>query len=844
MKTTELFLTKTKISQRKAWNTKAVVYHLYYPELVFEAINTVQEFDNTYDIIFTLAETMPEELCKLIENSTGGYVFIAANTGRDIRPFFELIRSGFLDRYELVCKLHGKKSLHRIDGDQWRKSAIKSLCANKNVISKIEHYITENNLDFVAPKSYAFLNSEIKHWKGQDFWLKKIFARSGHSLKYENLEHLPIASGSFFWASRGGLSRLRAVPIYRTDWIENAESGYKRDGNLEHLGERLCSIGRPFHARDTKISFISNDGNLFIDYEGRNRYETEQQLHEEDANKFIHQNIKTIAIARKKNTDIIGFYQITPLGFGQIRKIEGVVVNFQNLQESLVLSIKYNDKEVLRLHAGLHSNLIPQKAPGYIQDFSRDYGFCFYLPIYIKTENLKIQCKDFSYTVLSFNNKSKVKEFIAESLVIAANSFSAFYTPESIRSSNYFPTKSLREHKALRSFREEIHSEPREEKNDAIHAFVVNNPIAEIIVCRIVQKLNLSTEQVIIILHRQKQVTLLKNYKIISTNIPDIELINRKEDIELVQKFVNEFLSFIQNKKFILYAHHYFALFTYLLAWEDLCISANIHEEGNLSSVPEWDAEARQMIQFQQNYKITTPKILWGKETTLYEYFRPILIDQASICKTIETFSIHSSKLSTNFYCQSIQKTFTSGAESKLYALLALQRFYFWHPKMAFNYKYFHIAKAFEKFPKLTKVVSVSDKEISLQASYNQRISTCNALFLLPAGEDKLRRLYDNFHQTDEFKTIKNKSSSGLKSYYILHPAKRGSQDFKGRIQKLECIQQLKADDLCASLATSDPVTEVVATLFNFVVHYGSSVSLVLGQYGNTTQEIKLEEFK
>ena len=138
------------------------------------------------------------------------------------------------------------------------------MCANESVITKIEQHIIYNNLDFVAPKAYAFLKSERKHWKGQEYWLKKIFRRYSQTVRYEKLQNLPIASGSFFWASREGISRLRAVPIYRSDWLENEQSGYKRDGNLEHLGERLCSIGHPFHSRETKLSFVSNLGDTFI----------------------------------------------------------------------------------------------------------------------------------------------------------------------------------------------------------------------------------------------------------------------------------------------------------------------------------------------------------------------------------------------------------------------------------------------------------------------------------------------------------------------------------------------------------------------------------------------------
>ena len=129
MKIQDLKLKKiTSLDKSFKYRRKAVIYHLYFPELVLEAINTVLNFKDDFDIIFTIAESLDKKLVELIRQSTLATIFICKNTGRDQRPWLTLLQNGYFDKYELVCKLHGKRSLHRLDGDSWRQYSIATLC--------------------------------------------------------------------------------------------------------------------------------------------------------------------------------------------------------------------------------------------------------------------------------------------------------------------------------------------------------------------------------------------------------------------------------------------------------------------------------------------------------------------------------------------------------------------------------------------------------------------------------------------------------------------------------------------------------------------------------------------
>ena len=92
----------------------AVVLHLYYPDLWNEMRIAIERIPHPYDLFVTLVKGTSDHIRTSVTQAVPrAYVFDFENRGRDVGPFLVLLQSGVLFRYDLVCKLHTKRSPHR-----------------------------------------------------------------------------------------------------------------------------------------------------------------------------------------------------------------------------------------------------------------------------------------------------------------------------------------------------------------------------------------------------------------------------------------------------------------------------------------------------------------------------------------------------------------------------------------------------------------------------------------------------------------------------------------------------------------------------------------------------------
>ena len=110
----------------------AVVIHVYYEDLWPELSDAIANIEEVFDLFVTVTESCSEEFReKLAKTWPFAYVLIVKNFGRDILPFLSLVRTQILFRYELVCKLHTKRSHWHEDGENWRKDLIGGVLASR-----------------------------------------------------------------------------------------------------------------------------------------------------------------------------------------------------------------------------------------------------------------------------------------------------------------------------------------------------------------------------------------------------------------------------------------------------------------------------------------------------------------------------------------------------------------------------------------------------------------------------------------------------------------------------------------------------------------------------------------
>ncbi len=842
------------------FNRKAVVYHLYFPELVLEAISTVLNFKEDFDIIFTISESLDSDLVELIRESTLATVFICTNSGRDQRPWLTLVHSGYFDKYELICKLHGKRSLHRVDGDEWRKHSIKTLCGSENRINFICKLMIEKKINFVASKRYSLLPSKLEHWKGQEYWLNKISDRMNIPLNYGNLNGLPIPGGSFFWVSKEGLARIKSIPIMSFDWLENFNQGFQRDGNLEHFAERIPALSEPYFLDKAKICFLEKNSENYILFNGKEKVTSSKNLNKlisQDLNKPKLINFKNSSSNLAKNSNILGYYKVTTKSF--INKIDGFLLDLSDLEKTLNLDVYFKNLKVFTIICEKESKLLPKKSQLFANTYHRNYGFNLNIPTYIDIKDVCFKTKllDKEIILEEFSVEKSKSKFISEYLSLKNLGYTYRFSPEQLRQSEKHPTEILKNSRFdydIKNVFQDINLD-KIHPSSIFHVFVVNNPVAEIATIRTIKKLKLQKEKVLIILHRRESTSLLINYKRIKTTFPDIEHVNCNEELKNIFEFIKSLKKSIKFNKFEFYAHHYFSIFTYLIAWDNHCLSANLIEEGNLSSVELWEKESIELQSFCDNFSLfySSNYVDNNMQKILFNYFKVNLLNKAYILKVLKIINLNY-EISIELFLKLIDKESLLEDDNsyidvgdknlKYMYLLCMQRFYFWHPKMAIGCKFYSLSKAFKKQHKYYSINAVSQEEIDLKNKYKSLVKNPFALFIIPAGNHDIIDLYGKFHLNPFYKRlIENNKNLNNNSYYILHPSKRNDKNQEELVMGLPSLSNLQAKNI-TNIIIDSPVTEILSTLFKYVIHYGSSLSLTLSQYNSNVEEYKLKEFR
>jgi len=111
----------------------ALVYHLYYPDLVDEAVQVMAQCAASFDVYLSVSSLIAAPQLRRIVAACSGRVVISEfpNCGYDIYPLLRYLTDSNIDllgSYRWILKLHSKRSSHRKDGAQWSQALQDALC--------------------------------------------------------------------------------------------------------------------------------------------------------------------------------------------------------------------------------------------------------------------------------------------------------------------------------------------------------------------------------------------------------------------------------------------------------------------------------------------------------------------------------------------------------------------------------------------------------------------------------------------------------------------------------------------------------------------------------------------
>lgn len=221
---------------RKAVELPAVVIvHAFYPELLDEMLAHLQAWSVPFELIVTAPPQREAQVrARLAAAGVNAECRVFANRGRDILPFLhvanELADAG--DR--LVVKLHSKRSLHRQDGDVWRRDLLAKLISPENAREIHAAFVDQPRLGMVAPEGHVLPMSF--YWGSNEANVQYLCRRMG--LPEVKVDDDLFVAGSMFWSRLSALRPL--LDVHLEEGLFEQECG-QVDGTMAHAIERALA---------------------------------------------------------------------------------------------------------------------------------------------------------------------------------------------------------------------------------------------------------------------------------------------------------------------------------------------------------------------------------------------------------------------------------------------------------------------------------------------------------------------------------------------------------------------------------------------------------------------------
>jgi lipopolysaccharide biosynthesis protein len=235
-----------KLEESKSQIAKiGVIFHIYYQDEILEVVRNLKFIDAPFDLYVTAHNPINESIFAQLEQMQQIKVNYFENKGRDILPFILMFQKYNLYKYNLILKIHTKKShwistaytnsLGYFNGQAWSKSLLKDLLGStRNCFEIFKIFEDKAKIGILASKDSTLLLKNAFGENKQDF--SKLIRTLG-------IRFFPIFSkfpaGSMYWFR---------PEIFSQDLIEKITSLTFQDelgqvdGTMSHAIERVIGV--------------------------------------------------------------------------------------------------------------------------------------------------------------------------------------------------------------------------------------------------------------------------------------------------------------------------------------------------------------------------------------------------------------------------------------------------------------------------------------------------------------------------------------------------------------------------------------------------------------------------
>lgn len=211
----------------------AIVAHAYYPELLPGILRQRALLPGDVPLHLTVPPDKRAHAEAIVAGHGHVRLHTVPNRGRDIAPFLSLLGAGELDGYDVVLKIHTKRSPHLLDGNVRRKLLFALLFGERHASRRILRTFADPAVGMVGWGGCYHRNPA--YWTDNKARALALAERMAAG----DVARLGFFEGSMFWVRPAALAPLRWLGLAAEDF--EAELGLT-DGTLHHALERCFTI--------------------------------------------------------------------------------------------------------------------------------------------------------------------------------------------------------------------------------------------------------------------------------------------------------------------------------------------------------------------------------------------------------------------------------------------------------------------------------------------------------------------------------------------------------------------------------------------------------------------------
>ena len=214
----------------------ALVIHVFYVEVFQEILSWLKKSNLYYDLFITCPPALRNHIETLLCDAAieGAVVSINENRGRDIAAFLDVLFAVEAGGYSLLLKLHTKRSLHRADGDIWRKEIYGKLLSSDRAETALGALRGSGGFGILGPEGNVV---SLGYYGGANMERVRLMAEAMGVVSLAE-KHEAFVAGTMFYARVDAFQPLRQLGLGPMDF--EPETG-QIDGTLAHVIERAIS---------------------------------------------------------------------------------------------------------------------------------------------------------------------------------------------------------------------------------------------------------------------------------------------------------------------------------------------------------------------------------------------------------------------------------------------------------------------------------------------------------------------------------------------------------------------------------------------------------------------------